>query len=309
LPDRVADALGVHSSRPAHPAAGEVAPNPMAALAISPKPLSGQANLGAQPAGSGGAELYNDAVRRIDAKDKAGVVSLQKAANLGYPPAQFYLAKLYEDGQAGLPKDLVEARRWTERAAEGGDRKAMHNLALYNFEGAGGPKDLSAAAQWFRRAADLGLLDSQYNLARLYEEGFGVSQNPAEAYKWYLIAGRSGDSESRMSALRIKGQLSPEAQSAAERAAQAFQAQSPQQPLDDGAGLAPTATANVGGDANAVAAAQRALTKLGFYQGPMDGRATPALKLAIAAFQRGQGLPATGVLVPTVSQRLAGSAQ
>jgi localization factor PodJL len=245
-------------------------------------------------AGAGGAELYNDAVRRIEAKDKTGVAALQKAANLGYAPAQFYLAKLYEDGQAGLPKDLVEARRWTERAAEGGDRKAMHNLALYSFEGVGGPKNLTNAAEWFRRASDLGLVDSQYNLARLYEEGFGVAQNPAEAYKWYLIAGRSGDGESRMSALRIKGQLSAEAQQAAERAAQGFQPQNAQ----------PAQTAS-GADASSVAVAQRALSKLGFYQGPTDGTASPALKLAIAAYQRGQGLPATGQLDTPLNQRLA----
>ena len=233
LPARVASTpWACKRGPPSHPATGELSPNPLAAVALAPKPIASQvaaaqqpATPAAPPAGVSGAELYNDAVRRIEAQDKTGVAPLQKAANLGYAPAQFYLAKLYEDGQAGLPKDLVEARRWTERAAEGGDRKAMHNLALYSFEGVGGPKNLTNAAEWFRRAADLGLVDSQYNLARLYEGGFGVAQNPAEAYKWYLIAGRSGDGESRMSALRIKGQLSAEAQSAAERAAGGFQAQ------------------------------------------------------------------------------------
>jgi localization factor PodJL len=290
LPARVASALGAHTPAPTSQAPA----NPIAAVALSPQPIAGQiagANNPAAavtPPATGGAELYNDAVRRIEAKDRTGVGSLQKAANLGYAPAQFYLAKLYEDGQGGLTKDLTEARRWTERAAEGGDRKAMHNLALYNFEGVGGPKNLTTAAQWFRRAADLGLVDSQYNLARLYEEGFGVAQNPAEAYKWYLIAGRQGDGESRLSALRIKGQLSAEAQSAAERTAQGYQPPAP----------------TLVGDTASVALAQRALSRLGFYQGPTDGSASPALKLAIAAYQRGQGLPATGQLDPTVTQKL-----
>ena len=299
LPDRVAAALGAHGHI-GKPAAGEISSNPLAAVALAPKPIAGQIADQNAPVinGQGGAELYDDAVRRIEAKDKTGLIALQKAANLGYAPAQFYLAKLYEDGQSGVTKDMAQARRWTERAAEGGDRKAMHNLALYNFEGVGGPKNLTTAAQWFRRAADQGLTDSQYNLARLYEEGFGVAQNPAEAYKWYLVASRSGDAESRMSALRIKGQLSAEAQSAAERAAQGFQTQSTQ------LSSAPTPAAT-GGDAATLATAQKALTKLGFYQGPTDGSASPALKLAIAAYQRGQGLPATGQLDPTVTQRLA----
>jgi localization factor PodJL len=306
LPDRVAVALGARPAPTPHASAGETSATPLAAVALAPKPIAAQMTAASQQAaqaslaaaaaanGPGGAELYNDAVRRIEAKDKTGVAALQKAANLGYAPAQFYLAKLYEDGQSGLTKDLVEARRWTERAAEGGDRKAMHNLALYFFEGVGGPKNLTSAAEWFRRASDLGLVDSQYNLARLYEEGFGVPQNPAEAYKWYLIAGRAGDSESRMSALRIKSQLSADAQSAAERAAQGFQPQAAQ----------PDQTAATGAGSD-VAVAQRALSKLGFYQGPTDGSASPALQLAIAAYQRGQGMPATGQLDPSLSQKFA----
>jgi localization factor PodJL len=303
-PERVIQALGMQVA-PAAPAAKiEVAPHPLAAVALSPHPIASPmvspiVSLGAPSAGDNGAELYSDAVRRIEAKDRTGLAPLQKAANQGYAPAQFYLAKLYEDGQSGLTKDLAEARRWTERAAEGGDRKAMHNLALYDFEGVGGSKNLSEAAQWFRRAADLGLVDSQYNLARLYEEGFGVSQNPAEAYKWYLIAGRSGDAESRMSALRIKSELSPDAQSAAERAALGFQTQEFQ----------PVATqVATDGDVN-LAIAQRALTKLGFYQGPSDGASSPALVLAMAAYQRSLGLPATGALDPTLTQRLQAALQ
>jgi localization factor PodJL len=194
--------------------------------------------------------------------------------------------------------DSVEARRWTERAAEGGDKKAMHNLALYYFEGTGGPKNTTTAAQWFRRAADLGLTDSQYNLGRLFEEGFGVPQNPAEAYKWYVIAARSGDAESRISAQRVKGQLSVEAQAAAERAAMTFLAQGPTQP-----------TAQAGSTTSPVATAQRALSHLGYYQGPSDGADSPALKLAIAAYQRDQGLPASGALDANLNQRLAIIAQ
>ena len=236
LPERVAEVLGQAPQLAGKPVAGETAA-PMAAVALSPQPLvSDQTSLPAAAApaatpaappstpAAGAAEIYADAVRRIESHDFSGVGQLRKAANQGYAPAEFYLAKLSETGEAGVKKDLDDARRWTERAAQAGDPKAMHNLALYYFEGTGGPKNTTTAAQWFHRAADLGLVDSQYNLGRLYEEGFGVSQNPAEAYKWYLIAAKSGDAESRMSALRLKNELSSEAQSAAERAAQGFQA-------------------------------------------------------------------------------------
>ena len=208
-------------------------------------------------------------------------------------------------GAGGEEADLDQARAWTERAADGGDQRAMHNLALYYFEGTGGPKNTTLAAQWFHRAADLGLVDSQYNLARLYEEGFGVSQNPAEADKWYLIAARAGDAESRTSAQRLKSQLSPEAQAAAERAAAGFRAQGPQL----GTTQLAQATITAGAGAADITTAQRGLSRLGYYQGPYDGVNSPALSLAIAAYQRDQGMAPSGALDGAVIQRLSGAAQ
>ncbi len=312
LPSRVADALGGRAVPvPAKPLAVEVG-EPIVAMALSPKPLAPGAALPGEaiPASAAriaapspdAAAFYADGARRIEAHDNTGVEDLRKAANLGYAPAQFYLAKLYEMGDAGLKKDVDEARRWTERAAEGGDKKAMHNLALYYFEGTGGGKNTTIAAQWFRRAADLGLVDSQYNLGRLYEEGFGVSQNPAEAYKWYLIAAKGGDAESRASAQRLKRNLSAEAQTAAERAAGAFLAQGPKAP----GAMAALAPAPGGGD---LANAQKALSRLGYYQGPADGAASPALKLAIAAYQRDQHMAPTGQLDTQLSQLFGAIAQ
>lgn len=288
-----------------------VLPGPRAAVAIAPQgvgpatagdpALAGAAATPVVPPVESPASLYADAVRRIEARDLTGVATLKRAANLGYAQAQFYLAKLYENGEGGLRKDPVEARRWTERAAQGGDRKAMHNLGLYYFEGQGGTKNTTTAAQWFRKAADMGLSDSQYNLGRLYEEGYGVSQNGAEAYKWYLIAARAGDTEARASAARVARDLSPEARSAAERSAQGFRAAGP--------AAAPTAQAPgqaaVAGAPSDITSAQRALTTLGYYRGPLDGVPSQGLKGAIAAFQRDQALPPTGALDSTTMLKLS----
>ena len=261
--------------------AGAVGAAPRASVAMAPQVIA----VSPSPAGDAGPDMaaaYDTAVRALEAGEAGGVAGLRRTANLGYPPAQLYLATLYENGR-GVVKDLSEARRWTERAAQGGDRKAMHNLALYAFEGVGGqPRNPALAAQWFRRAADLGLTDSQYNLGRLYEQGLGVAANPAEAYKWYLIAARSGDDESRQSAERIRVALSADAQAVARRAASGYRS------------AADTASSNAASPA--VVIAQRALSRLGYYQGPRDGSASPALNMAVAAYQREQGLPATGAL-------------
>lgn len=246
------------------------------------------------------AALFGDAVRKVEAKQPGGLDALRKSANQGYAPAQFYLAKLYENGEGGLAKNAAEARRWTERAAEGGERKAMHNLGLYYFEGTGGATNQTTAAQWFRRAADLGLTDSQYNLGKLYEIGSGVTQNTAEAYKWYLIAGRAGDAEAKSSAERIKSDLSPQARTGAERAAFGYRAAAAN-PSAKLMAAAPTV--------GTAAQAQRALSRLGYYQGPQDGRSSPALEGALRAYQKDKGLPVTGKMDAQSSSTLAIYAQ
>ena len=80
------------------------------------------------------------------------------------------------------------ATHWYQLAANQGNRKAMHNLAVAYASGAAGKKDMAEAARWFAKAAALGLADSQFNLAVLYERGDGVPQSLLDAYKWYAIA-------------------------------------------------------------------------------------------------------------------------
>lgn len=302
-PQRVADAINAMSGGKAHEIASPEAdttpfgPNPRMSVALAPQAITPVAPVSVDTPDLTG--RFEAATAAVEQAKPGGVEDLKKVAAAGYAPAQFYLAKLYENGEGGVKKDLVEARRWTERAAEGGDRKAMHNLGIAYFSGAGGAKNSTTAAQWFRRAADLGLVDSQYNLAALYEQGLGVSQNSAEAYKWYLIAARTGDGDAHKRADQLKATLSPDARTVAERAASAFR------PAQQNASVTPSATASVGAPAALVSTAQRALSRLGYYQGPTDGSPSPALKLAVAAYQRDQGVAATGVLDQGTVSRLA----
>jgi localization factor PodJL len=279
LPKRVADALSVVTGDTAAPA--DASAPPMAAMALAPK----------ADAGGDLAQAYAAAVQKVTGKLAGGLGDIRKLADGGYAPAQFYLGELYQDGKAGLKKDPTESRRWLEKAAQGGDRTAMHNLALDEHEGLGGPRDTAGAAEWFRRAAELGLLDSQFNLAAIYEHGDGVSANPAEAYKWYLIAGRNGDAEARAGALRVRAGLTPDARAVAERAAAEFQPTAPSPATASAPTPAPAATTAVSPD---IVTAQRAMNQLGYYQGPTDGVTSEALQGALRHYQSDQGLPITG---------------
>jgi len=235
---------------------------------------------------------YVETVRGIEAKRPGALAHLKVLADNGWAPAQVYLARLYETGQADVVKNLIEARRWTQRAAEAGDPPAMHNLALYYFRGEGGPQDPAAAADWFKKAAQHGVVDSQYNLGLLYQSGSGVPRDLVQAYKWFMVAANAGDAEARASAKDVSDRLSTTQLAAAEGQANAFEP----------AGAAVLATPPTG---LTVLAAQHVLGRLGYYKGRPDGAASGQLKLAVTAYQRDQGLAATGLLDPATVSRLA----
>ncbi len=142
---------------------------------------------------------------------------------------------MYERGR-GVKADPARAVHWYQLAAQAGNRKAMHNLAVAYSSGTGTAKNLAEAARWFSKAAALGLADSEFNLAVLYERGMGVPQSLLDAYKWYAIAAASGDTESRSRIDALGSQLSPDDKAAAQKAAEAFRPQA----LDPKANVAPT---------------------------------------------------------------------
>lgn len=305
--DRVAKAIaGRASDVEIKTAEADTTPaQPRVAMAVVTPAAAGSAEqAAAAPApvvGEDGEALFAEAMQRLEAKDRGGLVPLRKAANLGSSKAQFVLAKMSELGEGGVRKDLPEARRWYERAAQGGHASAMHNLALFAYRGDGGEKNLTTAANWFRKASDTGLVDSQFNLAQLYENGRGVSQNPAEAYRWYLIAARAGDADARARATSLRSRLSPESQRIAERSAEAFRSRLAAAPqVQKVAAVAPSA---------GMSTAQRALSRLGYYQGPQDGASSPALRMAIQAYQRDQNLPSSGALDGETLNRLSAFAR
>ncbi len=116
------------------------------------------------------------------------------------------------------PADLAKAAHWYELSAAQGNRKAMHNLAVFYAS----RKDMANAARWFAKAAALGLSDSQFNLAVLYERGDGVPQSLVDAFKWYSIAAAAGDVESKARVAALQTQLSEADKAIAAKAVEAF---------------------------------------------------------------------------------------
>ncbi|MDQ8027100.1 MAG: hypothetical protein REJ23_00110 [Brevundimonas sp.] len=175
---------------------------PVAALASTP--------VEASPADRArAADLYQQAIIKLEADDATGLDALKESAELGYAPAQLQQAGLYHDGGKGVTVDLVEARKWTKRAAEAGNPRGMHNYGMYLMRGTGGPASTYEAMNWLTKAAEAGLVDSQFNIAQLYETGqAGVRVDMVEAYRWYLVAARAGDAGAQEAVDRLRTVLS-----------------------------------------------------------------------------------------------------
>ena len=120
----------------------------------------------------------------------------RKAADQGNSYAQNNLGRLYQQGR-GVKQDYQEAAKWYRKAAEQGNSYAQNSLGwLYEY-GRGVKQDYQEAAKWYRKSAEQGNKYGQYDLARMYEKGEGVKQDYQEAVKWYRKAAEQGDEDAK----------------------------------------------------------------------------------------------------------------
>jgi uncharacterized protein len=130
--------------------------------------------------------------------DKRAAECFEKAANAGHRRAEINLGILYLRGQ-GVPRDLVQARAWLEKAAATDDPTALYTLgrAMEEHDGPLGA-DSVRAADLYRRAAEKGhaLAALRYGLALV--DGLGVKRDPNGAQTWLLQANDSGVPEAAL---------------------------------------------------------------------------------------------------------------
>lgn len=240
---------------------------------------------------------------------KAAAKWYQIAADLGFAPAQYRIGNFYEKG-LGIERDLAKAMTWYQLAAEQGNASAMHNLAVLFAMGGNGQPDNESAARWFERAAELGVKDSQFNLGILSAKGVGTQQNLEDSYKWFALAAKTGDKDAASKRDEIANALRPEQLATARAAVDLWKAK----PLAEDANVVtvPAAwkedkgtTAGIDVDVKkAVKNIQLILNKNGYDAGPADGVMGAKTKSAIAAFQKDNGMAATGEVDETLVKAL-----
>lgn len=133
---------------------------------------------------------------------------------------------MYEKG-VGVARDLGAAKRWYLKAAEAGNARAAHNLAVMNAEPADGKPDYVEAAKWFRKAGEMGVRDSQFNLAILYARGLGVGQDLRQSWLWFSLAASQGDVDAAKKRDEVAAKMDPAELAAAADALGKFKIVSP----------------------------------------------------------------------------------
>lgn len=141
---------------------------------------------------------YNLAVMHLKAElpgatPEQAVQRMTRAAERGFVTAMAGLARLYERGEAGLPRDLARAHQWHLKAAQAGSPDEQVEAGTGFYLGRGTPRDYAQAAHWYREAARRGDGGAQYLIASMYEEGLGVERDLRLARYWYALCARGGD--------------------------------------------------------------------------------------------------------------------
>jgi TPR repeat protein len=118
------------------------------------------------------------------------VNALQQSAESGNFEAQFQLSKRYQTGD-GVTKDVNEAFKWMQKAAQNGSASsevgdAMYQLALMYEKDEGVSSDITQAHTLFLQAAETyAQPDAMFQVGQMYEKGDGVPQDDRKAAEFY----------------------------------------------------------------------------------------------------------------------------
>jgi uncharacterized protein len=181
------------------------------------------ASAGAATAQDAGYANWAAGFRAYDRGDYAEAVRVWRiAGDQGSVDAQFFLGKMYTDGQ-GVAQNDTEASHWFRRAADQGDAVSQYSLGFNYANGRGVPRNEAEAVRWYRMAADQGLAGAQLNLGVMYANGRGVPQNHVEAYKWFALSAAQGNANAVTARDLVARLMTPAQIAEAQRLAAAWQ--------------------------------------------------------------------------------------
>ena len=127
---------------------------------------------------------------------------LENSAQMGNALAQFYLAKMFRNGE-GVVQDYKKAFDWYYKAAKQGHVLAQFYTGTMYLNGNGVTKNDEQAVFWFNKAAEEGDPDAQCSLGLIYEKidldaTPNIPQDYKKAFHWYLKSAEQGNHISQL---------------------------------------------------------------------------------------------------------------
>ena len=171
-------------------------------------------------------EIIRDRHAELSQKD-AAVTEMQKLAESGDVHAQYFMGKLYRDGDPVLPnsqaaeywfhaaakqgldiaqyalgklylsedievRDPAQGIHWLAKAADNGNAYAAYRLGKECLKGTIVKENIPLALDYLMKAAEADVSHAQYLLGKLCLEGKGIEHNRENAAYWFTQAAEQG---------------------------------------------------------------------------------------------------------------------
>ncbi len=127
---------------------------------------------------------------------KDSIELIRNAAEQGDARAQHWLALRYINVE-GVPEDYNKAVMWLSKAAEQGFVESQIQLGFAYLEGLGLPRDYSKAVVWLSKAAEQGNAVAQNMLGCCYMEGEAVPKDYQKAALLFIKAAEQGNPDAQ----------------------------------------------------------------------------------------------------------------
>jgi hypothetical protein len=111
-----------------------------------------------------------------------------------------------------------------KRAADQGYPDAQFQMGYLHRVGEGVPKDDAEAVKWFLQAAENLHVDAQYYVGLCFAHGIGKEQDLVQAYKWLNLAAAANHTRAQRDKEILTDQMIPEAVAEGQRLSVEFQA-------------------------------------------------------------------------------------
>jgi len=128
-------------------------------------------------------------------------------------------------------KKYGEALPLLLRAAEAGDGKAQHFVAMLYENGNGAARDFEKAAYWYRRTAESGDREAMLTYAMIRALGKGTDADVADACHWATLSLHGGNEKAHQTLAILRAQAKDAADAATEAFTAAHQAGDPKEAL------------------------------------------------------------------------------